>query len=109
MITGCRFERAIQKGIAQWKNENLARAAELTEEEWDELYSLFGVGGPLTMQGVEHFVGIIERRRKLVEILHILAGTHHLAELERIMLGMLAEADVGNAKYEERKSLPPIS
>jgi hypothetical protein len=103
MVVGCRFERSIQNGLNRWKEENPQRAETLTAEEWDELYSIFGVGGPLTMEGVEHFVSVIERRRKLIAALHVLAGTHHLAELETIMLGMLAEADVSNAKYEERK------
>src|SRR5437016_5368219 len=55
------------------------------QEETDELLSLQGTGGPLTGFGVEHFVSIIERRRKIIEQIHAIAGTEQLDLLEKFV------------------------
>jgi len=59
--------------------------SELTPEEWDELLSLQGTGGPLTEEGVHHFVDQIERRRRLVERVSTIAGTEYIDLLEQFV------------------------
>jgi hypothetical protein len=49
------------------------------------MISLQGTGGPLTEQGVEHFVGIIERKRELLYRIEVIAGTEYLALLEQVV------------------------
>jgi hypothetical protein len=51
----------------------------------DELLSLQGTGGPLTRIGVEHFVGLIERKRQLLHKVHAIAGTEYLELLEQFI------------------------
>src|SRR5204863_9143853 len=60
-------EEATQPELLVWLERNPERAARLTADEVDELLSLQGTGGPLTSFGVEHFVGMIERKRDLID------------------------------------------
>ena len=62
----------------------------MTLEEIDELLSLQGTGGPLTSFGVAHFVEQLERRRKLLEQVAIIAGTEYVDMLEQFV-GLLYE------------------
>ncbi len=84
------YEQATQPELRAWLDRNPERAKQLTSEEIDELLSLQGTGGPLTGFGVEHFVGQIERRRKLIEQIHAIAGTEYLDLLEQFV-GLLHE------------------
>jgi hypothetical protein len=79
------YERAMQPELEAWLQRNPQRAAELTHEEMDELVSLQGTGGPLTRLGVEHFVSLVERKRKLLDQIHAVAGTEYLDVLEKIV------------------------
>jgi hypothetical protein len=79
------YEQATQPELRGWMERNPERAKELTEAEIDELLSLQGTGGPLTSMGVEHFVQVIERKRKLIEQVHAIAGTEYLDVLERMV------------------------
>ena len=58
---GRTYEEATQPELLAWLQGNAARAGKLTADEWDELLSLQGTGGPLTAKGVECFVDLIER------------------------------------------------
>jgi hypothetical protein len=49
------------------------------------LLSLQGTGGPLTTIGVEHFVGQIERKRKLIHKVQAVAGTEYIDLLEQLV------------------------
>lgn len=80
-----RIEWATQPELAAWMERNADRAARLNDWELDELLSLQGVGGPLTAQGVDHFVGLIERKRKLLERVQTVAATGYLTLLEQIV------------------------
>ncbi len=84
------YERATQPELLGWLERNPDRARRLTAEELDELLSLQGTGGPLTAFGVEHFVELIERKRRLVERVHAIAGTEYLDFLEQFV-GLLFE------------------
>ena len=79
------FDRATQPELALWADRNPEKARELRPEEWDELLSLQGTGGPLTEDGVVHFVAAIERRRKLVAKVVEIAGTDYLDLLEQMV------------------------
>jgi transcriptional regulator with XRE-family HTH domain len=84
------YESATQPQLLAWLERNPERAHQLTAEEIDELLSLQGTGGPLTGVGVEHYVGLIERKRKLIMQVHTVAGTEYLDLLERFV-GVLYE------------------
>jgi hypothetical protein len=80
------YEQATQPELRAWMERNPDRARQLSEDEVDELLSLQGTGGPLTAFGVEGFVERIERRRKVVQQVHAIAGTEYLDLLEQLVL-----------------------
>jgi len=84
------YDQATQPELLCWIDRNRDRAAQLTDDEIDELLSLQGTGGPLTDFGVERFVELIERKRKLVQQIHAVAGTEYLGLLEQLV-GILYE------------------
>jgi transcriptional regulator with XRE-family HTH domain len=84
------FEEATQPELRGWMERNPQRAAQLTPEEVDELLSLQGTGGPLTGIGVEHYVDLVERKRRLIEQIHVIAGTEYLDALETLV-GLMYE------------------
>jgi transcriptional regulator with XRE-family HTH domain len=79
------YEQATQPQLHAWIERQPDRARQLTAEEMDELLSLQGTGGPLTPAGVEHFVSLIERKRKLLRQVHAVAGTEYLDLLEKLV------------------------
>lgn len=79
------YDEATQPELVAWLERNPERAKLLTEEEMEELLSLQGVGGPLTRIGVEHFVSLIERKRRLLERIDTIAGTEYLDLLEKLV------------------------
>lgn len=79
------YETATQPELLAWAERNADRARQLNAEEMDELLSLQGTGGPLTSFGVEHFVELIERRRRLVQQVQAIAGTEYLDVLEKVV------------------------
>jgi transcriptional regulator with XRE-family HTH domain len=84
------YQAATQPELRSWAERNPERAGRFTAEEIEELLSLQGTGGPLTSFGVEHFVDLIERKRKLVEQVHAIAGTEYLGLLEQLV-GLIYE------------------
>ena len=84
------YEQATQPELLGWIERNSDRAGQLTPSEIDELLSLQGTGGPLTGFGVERFVELIERKRRLIQQVHAIAGTEYLDLLEKIV-GLLYE------------------
>jgi hypothetical protein len=79
------YEQATQPELRAWMERNPERARGLSEQEIDELLSLQGTGGPLTAFGVDAFVERIERRRRLVQQIHAIAGTEYLDLLEQLV------------------------
>jgi hypothetical protein len=79
-----------QPELQTWIEAHPERAGQFTSDEIDELISLQGTGGPLTPAGVEHFAAIIERKRRLLQQVHAVAGTEYLELLEKIV-GLLYE------------------
>jgi transcriptional regulator with XRE-family HTH domain len=84
------FEHATQPELLAWLERNPERAQQMNGEEIDELLSLQGTGGPLTAFGVDHFVELIERKRRLIHKVHAVAGTEYLDLLEQLV-GLLYE------------------
>jgi transcriptional regulator with XRE-family HTH domain len=79
-------ERATQPELIAWIERNQERANELNPDEVDELLDLQQEeAGPLHFPGVEHYVKMIERRRRLIEQVQTIAGTEHLDLLEAIV------------------------
>jgi transcriptional regulator with XRE-family HTH domain len=79
------YEQATQPELLTWIDRNRQRAEQLSATELDELLSLQGTGGPLTSFGVEHFVELIERKRRLLDKIHAIAGTEYLDLLEQLV------------------------
>lgn len=79
------YEHATQPELLAWIEANPERAGQLDRVELDELFSLQGTGGPLTELGVEHFVGVIERKRRLKEKIDVIAGTAYLDMIEQLV------------------------
>jgi transcriptional regulator with XRE-family HTH domain len=79
------YELATQPELVSWLERNPDRAAQLSEDDMDELLSLQGTGGPMTAFGVEHFVDLIERKKQLVNKVHAIAGTEYLDLLEQMV------------------------
>jgi transcriptional regulator with XRE-family HTH domain len=79
------YETATQPELIAWVGRNPDRARHLSDQEWDELLSLQGTGGPLTRVGVEHYVELVERKRRLLEQVHAVAGTEYLELLEKFV------------------------
>jgi transcriptional regulator with XRE-family HTH domain len=93
------YEEATQPELLAWMRSNAARAERLTAEEWDELLSLQGTGGPLTAQGVECFVDLIERKRRIMEKMAVIAGTEYIDALEQFVDVLLDKIQ----PYRDRK------
>src|SRR5581483_603842 len=74
-------ERATQPELLAWLERNPDRARQLSHEEVDELLA-FQESGTLTAFGVEGFVERLERRRRLVQRIHVVARTEYLELLE---------------------------
>jgi transcriptional regulator with XRE-family HTH domain len=79
------YDQATQPELLSWVERNPERAGRLTSEEIDELLSLQGTGGPLTSFGVDHYVELLERKRKLIERIHAIAGTEYLELLDQFV------------------------
>jgi transcriptional regulator with XRE-family HTH domain len=79
------YEQATQPELLAWLERNPDRARQLTAEDVDELLSMQGTGGPLTSFGVERFVELLARKRKLAQQVHIVAGTEYLDLLEKLV------------------------
>jgi transcriptional regulator with XRE-family HTH domain len=83
-------ERASQPELAGWIERHPDRAARLTAEEAEELLAIQGPNGPLARIGVEQYVELIERKRRLHQQVAAVAGTEYLCLLEQFV-GLLYE------------------
>jgi hypothetical protein len=79
------YDRATLPELRAWLQRNPERARHFSEDEIDELLALQGEGGPLEAVGVDAYVQRVERRRKLVEQIHAIAGTEYLGLLEQLV------------------------
>lgn len=79
------YEEATQPELLAWLERNPEQARELSSEEVDELLSMQGTGGPLTSFGVQHFLDLIARKRRLIDKVHAIAGTEYIDLLEQFV------------------------
>lgn len=79
------YERARSQELINWVSRNSERAAQLRPSEVEELLALQGPEGPLEQIGVEHFVELIERKRRLKDKLDAIAGTEYLTLVEQMV------------------------
>jgi hypothetical protein len=79
------YEEVSQPELLRWIDANPDRAGQFSADEIDELRSLQGTGGPLTSEGVEHYVERIERKRRLLDQVAAIAGTEYLETLEKMV------------------------
>ncbi len=80
------LERTVQPELRAWIERNPERAAEMTPEEIEELLDLQQEsGGPLASFGVEHFVEIIERRRRIIDQVSTITATEYIDLLEKLV------------------------
>ena len=71
--------------LQQWMDRNRDRADQLSSDELRELLSLQAPDGPFTGIGVEHFVHLLERKRKLLMQVKTIASTQYLGFLEQLV------------------------
>ncbi len=79
------YDRATLPELTNWLERNQERAAQLRPDEIDELLEMQAPSGPMERLGVEHFVELIERRRKLLAQVRMIAGTEYLECLETVV------------------------
>ena len=79
------YERAAQPELIAWMERNSERATQLSDAEVDELLALQEAPDALNAVGVEGFVQRLERRRRLLQQVHVLAGTEYLDLLEQLV------------------------
>lgn len=78
-------EKATQPELACWVRDHPDRVAQLTYGEAEELIAIQGPNGPLARIGVEHYVELIERKRRLLEQVGAIAATEYLGFLEQFV------------------------
>ena len=83
------FERAAQPELRGWLERNLERARQLTPGEIHELLE-HQENGSLASIGVERYVELIERRRRLMEQVRAITRTEYVELLEQVV-GLLFE------------------
>ncbi len=79
------YDRATLPDLVSWLERNPDRAAELRPDEVEELLQMQAPGGPMERLGVEHFVELIERRRRLICQVRQIAGTEYLELMEQLV------------------------
>src|SRR5262249_25088959 len=78
------YDRATHPDLLTWLERNPDRARQLSAEEIDELLS-YHDSASLNASGVEGFVERLERRRRLIQRLHVVARTEYLDLLEQLV------------------------
>ena len=74
------FDRRTNGAVANVVDESPQLFTGWNADEWDELYSSFGTGGPLTPEGVVETAARMNRKRETIRKLHVVMETH-LGEL----------------------------
>jgi hypothetical protein len=79
------LDQVSQPELRAWLERNAERARRLSREDLDELLALQGEGGPFAVFGVEGVVQRLERRRRLVQQVGVIANTEYLELLEQLV------------------------
>jgi transcriptional regulator with XRE-family HTH domain len=94
------YDRATLPELVSWLQRNPDRAADLKPDEIEEVLEMQAPGGPMERLGVEHFVELIERRRKLTAQVRMIAGTEYLETLETLVGLMFDKVTAGPPRPE---------
>jgi transcriptional regulator with XRE-family HTH domain len=70
------FDRATNPAVEDVVRERPAMFQGWSDDDWDELYSQFGVGGALTPLGVLSAAEAINEKRETIRKLHVVLDTH---------------------------------
>ncbi len=84
------YEKAMQPELVAWIERNGDRAQQLSDGEVDELLALQESLDALNAIGVEGFVERLERRRRLLQQVQVIAATEYRELLEQFV-GLLFE------------------
>jgi len=84
------LERATQPDLLAWLQRNPERAAQLRADEAAELLSMQGPSSPFATLGVDQMIDRIERRRKLIDQIRVVAASEYLPMVE-VFMGLLCE------------------
>jgi transcriptional regulator with XRE-family HTH domain len=79
------LDQASHPELRAWLERNGERARRLAREDLDELLAMQGDGGPFAVFGVEGVVQRLERRRRLVQQVGVIANTEYLELLEQLV------------------------
>lgn len=85
------FDRQTNGTIEDVCRESPELFAGWSEQEWDELFSTFGVGGELNEDGVREQAGFINRKRETLYQVQVLLETH-LADAARAVIQSLYDS-----------------
>jgi transcriptional regulator with XRE-family HTH domain len=94
------YDRSTLPELVSWLQRNPDRAAELRPDEIEEVLEMQAPGGPMERLGVEHFVELIERRRRLTAQVRMIAGTEYLDTLETLVGLMFDKVNAGTSRPE---------
>lgn len=83
-------ERAKAQDLLAWLEKNPDRAAQITPDEAEELLTMEGAGGAVARLGAEHAIELIERKRRLLRRVAVIASTEYGDFLEQFV-GLLFE------------------
>ena len=79
------LDQAGHPELRAWLERNPERARRLAREDLDELLAMQGEGGPFAVFGVEGVVQRLERRRRLIGQVGVIANTEYLELLEQLV------------------------
>jgi transcriptional regulator with XRE-family HTH domain len=97
------YDRATLPDLVSWLERNPDRAAELQPDEVEELLQMQAPGGPMERLGVEHFVELIERRRRLICQVRQIAGTEYLELMEQLVGLVFEKVNAGPPRPDRHR------
>ena len=78
-------EAGASKELIDWLQSHPERAALVTSEEADDLLTQDGPGKGIAQLGPEHFIELVERRRRILRRVHAIATTGYIDLLEPLV------------------------
>jgi hypothetical protein len=78
-------EQANSPELTAWVDQNRDRASQLTPAEADELLLMQSSNGAITRAHIEHGIELIERKRRLLRRVAVIAGTEQMDLLEQFV------------------------
>lgn len=102
-----KFDRHTNSCVQAAYHAGTAHFAGWSPQEWDELYSTFGVGGQMSEQGVLDIARKINRKRETIQQLQVVLETHHAEIAAGLIANLyrLVQAELDAAM----PSLPPVA